>query len=199
MDSTVALKHQYQKTLRLFLLTRHTQAATACLKAIELLSPSSEQVTKVWTLYLTIGTAILRTEGDQIAAKALGLTHTTKETGCYELWRTMIEWHREVGLVDPALVSSTMAMSLQLAVPAVGKQVAEEWYAGLSEATAEHLSVVGEEDPVMKMYKETVDLYVGCILPAIHDYDSAHAFVHYNPYLSDNTRDVCAEKGLLRE
>ncbi|OAD78190.1 hypothetical protein PHYBLDRAFT_185118 [Phycomyces blakesleeanus NRRL 1555(-)] len=192
------LERQYQKALRLFLLTRYAQAAASCLQAIELLPLPQESLngTKVWALYLTIGTTLLNRPEDPTpnTLSTLGLTQSvsdkpiSKKSACYGLWTNLTDWYQNLNLVDPSLVTSAMVMSLKLNVPAVGRQVVEEWYSSLSEATVDHLSVAGEDDGVMKLYRETVDLYVCRVLPALNDYDSARSFLEYNSFLSPSAK-----------
>ncbi|KAI9027344.1 hypothetical protein CLU79DRAFT_833262 [Phycomyces nitens] len=192
------LERQYQKALRLFLLTRYAQAAASCLQAIDLLPSPQESLhgTKVWALYLTIGTTLLNRPKDPTpdTLSTLGLSQLvsdkpiTKHAACYGLWTNLTDWHQNINLVDPSLVTSAMVMSLKLNVPAVGRQVVEEWYAGLSEATLDHLAGATEDDGVMKLYRETVDIYVCRILPALKDYDSARSFLDYNSFLSPSAK-----------
>ncbi|KAL0082868.1 hypothetical protein J3Q64DRAFT_1642259 [Phycomyces blakesleeanus] len=205
------LERQYQKALRLFLLTRYAQAAASCLQAIELLPLPQESLngTKVWALYLTIGTTLLNRPEDPTpnTLSTLGLTQSvsdkpiSKKSACYGLWTNLTDWYQNLNLVDPSLVTSAMVMSLKLNVPAVGRQVVEEWYSSLSEATVDHLSVAGEDDGVMKLYRETVDLYVCRVLPALNDYDSARSFLEYNSFLSPSakTEQKAAQKEKEKE
>lgn len=88
-------------------------------------------------------------------------------------------------------------MTLKLQVIKTGRQVAEEWYASLSDATMDYFSSMAQQSN-----REQADVYYdGCvnainhyatqILPAMNDYDSAISFIQYNALLDEEKKKVC--------
>ncbi|KAG0170005.1 hypothetical protein DFQ28_002600 [Apophysomyces sp. BC1034] len=202
MTNLVTIQAQYQKALRYFVLTKYSQAATTCTKAILTLSTSQEMTmefvelqTALWLLYLNVATIMAITQKSLFrVAKLFGiLPCESKEQFCHALWINLLEkgYTNDAGLVDPQLVSAFMVMSLKLDVPAVGRQAIEQWYACLSDATLDHLGSVQEEpSAVMEAYLKTVEIYVTRILPAMNDFESSKSFLQYNTLVPEDKRET---------
>lgn len=94
------------------------------------------------------------------------------------------------------LVLHSLIMTLKLQVIKTGRQVAEEWYASLPDATIDYFSSMAEQ-----VNREQADVYYdGCvnainhyatqILPAMNDYESAISFIQYNALLNEEKKKV---------
>lgn len=92
-------------------------------------------------------------------------------------------------------------MSLRLGTARIGQQIAEEWLANTSDEFIAELEQLGpmtesailaneDEESAVSAYYEVLELYSVNILTALNDYTSAHEFIQYNSYLSDQQKQV---------
>ena len=88
-------------------------------------------------------------------------------------------------------------MTLKLDTVNVGRQIVEQWYANMQDATMDYISAItaqGEASSSTDVYyngcMEAIDLYVTRVLPAMNDYETAMTFVQYNPLISDEKKEV---------
>lgn len=92
-------------------------------------------------------------------------------------------------------------MTLKLNVPTIGRQIAEQWFATLSDNKLDYLgSFQGQDDTneiFMISYLELVDIYVTRILPESNDFESAKSFIEYNSFISDEKKEVIYKIYLL--
>ncbi|KAI9317924.1 hypothetical protein BX666DRAFT_1856159 [Dichotomocladium elegans] len=207
------LQSQYQKALRCFLLTKYSAAAIACVKTIALLPPSSDQSFSdisvqqieqlrfsIWTLYLNIATTLLARDNPSTQTiELLGLppsTATHKDQVALQVWQFLMNHYGGSGNVDPRLISTCILMTIKLQVVNAGRHIAEEWYAGLSDATMDYFAAItAQEDPQEpNVYYEgtlkALELYITQILPALKDYESAISFCEYNPLIRESNKKV---------
>ncbi|KAI9244473.1 hypothetical protein BDA99DRAFT_566226 [Phascolomyces articulosus] len=220
MAQLASVKAQYQKALRFYLLTKYTTAATACVKAITRLpKPNAIEETdaytnvdiqdlealrySIWTLYLNIATTLLTQQDNNLTphvTKLFGLSPTAAKSHdqfVHEMWQLLSEGYAGSGNVDPRLVSSCLVMTLKLQAVNVGRQIVEQWYATMSDATMDYISsIAGQErsgslsnDVYYNGCMEAIDLYVTRILPGMNDYETAVSFVQYNPLISDEKKE----------
>ncbi|KAI9486205.1 MAG: hypothetical protein EXX96DRAFT_456395, partial [Benjaminiella poitrasii] len=157
----------YDRALRNFLLKKHKQAAVNCEKALEALAEDDSLHLNVWTLYLNIACTLLSSHSHTL----LNLPNTTSVTSsCQSIWQKLVQDNPHQ--VDPKLISAYLVMVIKLKEYKVARDCAEAWFASLS-------------DDVKGEYEQVIELYVGCILPAVGDYESAHVFLEYNTMLND--------------
>ncbi|KAI8081631.1 uncharacterized protein BX664DRAFT_340888 [Halteromyces radiatus] len=201
---------QYNKALRYFLLTKYTQAATTCVKALSQLpiqsieQPDDTLSTlrlQLWLLYLNIVSTTFTTSNTLTPRliKQFGLPSTSSnsmEHFCLAIWNQLVKDAGQgiPGYCDSRLVCAYLIMTLKLSIPTVGRQAAEQWFATLSEQIADHLSniqdqVDWEKDTIWTSYLELVDVYTTQILPRSDDLDSAQSFVEYNSFLTDEKKE----------
>ncbi|KAI7884252.1 hypothetical protein K492DRAFT_234824 [Lichtheimia hyalospora FSU 10163] len=219
------IDRQYQKALRNFLLKKYTTAATCTLKAIADLAKLPQDNLNVghleqlrfsiWTLYLNVTTTLLtHNKPSQQLANLVGLPVSAAKNPDHfvlAIWEMLSEGYSGPGNVDPRLVCACLIMTLKLQVIKTGRQVAEEWYASLPDATMEYFSSMAEQTN-----REQSDVYYdGCvnainhyatqILPAMNDYESAISFIQYNALLDEEKKksmQAAVEKhrdGVMRE
>lgn len=207
------------------MLKKYTTAASATLKAIADLAKLPQDSLNVgqleqlrfsiWTLYLNVTTILLthNTPSQQLAS-LVGLSASAAknpEHFVLAIWQLLSEGYSGPGNVDPRLVCACLIMTLKLQVIKTGRQVAEEWYASLSDATMDYFSSMAQQSN-----REQADVYYdGCvnainhyatqILPAMNDYDSAISFIQYNALLDEEKKksmQAAVEKhrdGVMRE
>ncbi|KAI8150314.1 hypothetical protein BJV82DRAFT_573479 [Fennellomyces sp. T-0311] len=217
MAHLTSVQSQYQKALRFYLLTKYTTAATTCVKAIARLpkpnaenngSLSNEDIHElealrysIWTLYLNIATTLLTQDKlTPHVTKLFALSPSAAKSHdqfVHEMWQLLGDGYGGPGNVDPRLVSSCLVMTLKLDVVNVGRQIVEQWYANMQDATMDYISGIAAQegsssstDVYYNGCMEAIDLYVTQILPAMRDYETAISFVHYNPLISDEKKDT---------
>lgn len=119
MEPMQAIRTSYEKSLRYFVLTKYQQAASTCVRTLDLLpglqqDSSPEMVAlrlTVWSLYLKIATTLRSQKPDiPTCCKALKIPSCkTNAAFCRTLWDQMV--HRghagDPSQVDPRLVSAT--------------------------------------------------------------------------------------------
>ncbi|KAI9484704.1 hypothetical protein BDB00DRAFT_792669 [Zychaea mexicana] len=224
MAHLASVQLQYQKALRFYLLTKYTTAATACVKAIIRLPKQSNGTEQedvninelealrysIWTLYLNIATTLLTLQDNKLTphvTKLFGLSPAAAKSHdqfVHEMWQLLTEGYGGPGNVDPRLISSCLVMTLKLQAVNVGRQIVEQWYATMSDATMDYISSIAAQEgsePSDDVYyngcMEAIELYVTRILPAMNDYETALSFVQYNPLLSEEKKE--ALQGYVRE
>ena len=84
----------------------------------------------------------------------------------------------------------SIAMSIQLNQLSVARNIAEEWFASLSDEVMDHISANRDQDQITEGYNKVVELYVGRTLPRMHDFESANTFLDYNSVLTDSKKKV---------
>ena len=78
-------------------------------------------------------------------------------------------------------------MDLKLNQLTVAKETTEEWLASLPDSYLDQLSTRAKDQ---EDYIGVIELYSTRILPGLGDFESAEAFVEYNPILSDAKKKV---------
>lgn len=103
----------YEKSLRSFLLTKYTSAATSCLKAIASLKQEAVDdrlQLNIWTLYLNIAsTLIIGNSPSTINTKLLGIqTEKSIESMTRRIWSKIVEdgFQGNPGIIDARIISS---------------------------------------------------------------------------------------------
>lgn len=69
----------------------------------------------------------------------------------------------------------------------VGREIAEEWFASLSDLVLDDIANGRQSDDE---YIEIVQFYTSHILPGMNDFESANIFLEYNLVLSDSKKKV---------
>ncbi|KAG2206640.1 hypothetical protein INT46_009927 [Mucor plumbeus] len=192
----------YDKAFRSYLLTKYTPAANTCLKAIAALKDDDQKSTRlnIWTLYLNItSTLLVDTPFLGINMKLLGIQSVSSiEEVCRSIWKKVTEeGYQGVGNTDSRLVSACIAMSIQLNQLSVARNIAEEWFASLSDEVMDHISANRDQDQITEGYNKVVELYVGRTLPRMHDFESANTFLDYNSVLTDSKKK--ALKSIIKQ
>lgn len=108
-----SVQANYEKALRLFLLTKYTPAATQCVKTLQQLpaesTPEFEGVRySAYMLYLNIA-ATLITQGKTTHHTAQALSLSPSSVQSYEqfvhgVWQFLVSGYGVAGYVDPRLV-----------------------------------------------------------------------------------------------
>jgi hypothetical protein len=98
-------------------------------------------------------------------------------------------------------MATSLLMSLRLGTVRIGQQIAEEWLANIPDSLIVELEQVGpmtesailaneDEESAVTAYYKVLELYSVNILTSMQDYSSAHEFIQYNSYLSDQQKQV---------
>ncbi|KAI8061093.1 hypothetical protein BC940DRAFT_310546 [Gongronella butleri] len=199
------VQSQYTKALRYFVLTKYGLAASTCVKAMASFKhhvpPAQAHAIRqqLLTLYLNIAATSIDASALEAAvsprlAKQFGLTlaDATPEAFVQGLWAQIVQCYADhAGDVDAALVSAYLLVSIKWHVPAVGRQVAEEWFASVPDATLDRLANASAED--RQAYIDCVRVYTCRILTQTADYASAKSFIEYNGILGDDDKKVLYE------
>ncbi|CAO3627039.1 unnamed protein product [Cunninghamella blakesleeana] len=216
MAHTELIQTQYNKALRYYLLTKYNHAATTCVKALEQI-PVVNTITikqdeydtlrvQLWILYLNTLTITLINNSNNNNNQALSSRRLIKQFGLplssaesFELvtlsvWDLVLKNHGNIaGNCDPRIISAYLMTTLKLNVPTIGRQIAEQWFATLSDNKLDHLSSFqGQEDTndvFMISYLELIDVYSTRTLPESNDFESAKSFIEYNSFISDEKKE----------
>lgn len=76
---------------------------------------------------------------------------------------------------------------LKLDQASVARDSVESWFAALPDLLLDDMAQGRTSD---EPYLEIVRLYIGRILPAMQDFESAHVFLEFNEVLSDSKKKV---------
>ncbi|KAI8337347.1 hypothetical protein EDC96DRAFT_578841 [Choanephora cucurbitarum] len=173
----------YEKALRSYLLRKYTSASNTCLKALAKQDQADDLLKiNIWTLYLNITSTLLETTPFLgVNLRSIGIEHASSiEEVCRIVWRKVVEGFD--GLANARIVSACLVMDLKLNQQSVAREITEEWLASLPDSYLDQLGT-GAED--QEDYIGVIELYSTRILPCLGDFESAEAFVEYNPILSD--------------
>ncbi|EIE77533.1 hypothetical protein RO3G_02237 [Rhizopus delemar RA 99-880] len=188
----------YNKSLRSFLLKKHSLAASGCVKAIALLSKdyNNSEVENlklnVWMLYLNVVSTIIGNPKSTQAhyAKLLGTNSSQLQPNdvCSFVWRKLKESYSTAENIDIRIMSTLLTMTANLEQFAVAKDITEEWFTCLSDAVLDNISqqIKQEHNYLVCAYIEIVELYVTRILPGLNEFETAEAFIDYNTILTES-------------
>ncbi|ORX50212.1 hypothetical protein DM01DRAFT_1337874 [Hesseltinella vesiculosa] len=187
----------YSKALRYFVLTRYGQAASTCVKAMNQGVQGDQQWpslrASVLLLYFNVGATTASSEQgcSSRMAKQFHIDDKYDDIASFVsgLWKqAVLCYHGQPGLVEPSVVSAFLLVTIKANVPGVGRQVAEEWFALLPDATLDLLAGLEAQDAQVQAYTECAHIYTCRILTQTGDYDSARSFIEYNGILTDEKK-----------
>ncbi|CAO3702281.1 unnamed protein product [Rhizopus stolonifer] len=176
----------YDKALKSFLLKKHSLAASNCTRAIAVIHDNENLRFNAWMLYLNIASTAGALTPHM--AKLLGIKESSSM--CCVIWTKLKENYNITSNIDSRLVSSFITMTINLNQLSVAKDIIEEWFTCLSDATLDYVSnqTKKEEkhDVLTCTYIDLVELYVTRILPGLGEFETAETFIEYNTVLTES-------------
>jgi len=156
----------------------------------------------IHVLFVNIATSLAESKELPTTFRILGLKGSTKEDLMNAVWSKVLEAYGGLpGNVDGTVIAVCLLMSLRLGTVRIGQQIAEEWLANIPDSLIVELEQVGpmtesailaneDEESAVTAYYKVLELYSVNILTSMQDYSSAHEFIQYNSYLSDQQKQT---------